>query len=139
MFLKIDPKSGTPVYLQIIEQIKAQIASGRLRIGDRVPTVRELAVDLRVNPNTVSKAYRDLERENILEGRPGVGSHVSGKVSELVFKRKEEEVSRHMERAVVEAYHLQMVRPQVQRIFNDTLNGIYPPDNADGTQEDRHE
>ncbi len=132
MFLKIDPKSGTPVYLQIIEQIKSQIASGRLRIGDRLPTVRDLAVDLRVNPNTVSKAYRELERDNVLEGRPGIGSFVSGKVSGLVLKRKEEEVRRHMERAVVEAYHLQLQRRQITGIFTETLDGIYPPEGAEG-------
>jgi len=73
----IDPKSGVPFYRQIIEQVKFAIASGALSAGDRLPTVRQLAVDLSVNPNTVIRAYRELEIEGVLDTHQGSGTFVS--------------------------------------------------------------
>lgn len=75
--LSIDPKSGVPFYRQIIEQVKFAIASGDLKAGDRLPTVRQLAVDLSVNPNTVIRAYRELEIESLLDTQQGSGTFVS--------------------------------------------------------------
>jgi len=75
--LSIDPKSGVPFYRQIIEQVKFAIASGDLKPGDRLPTVRQLAVDLSINPNTVIRAYRELEIENLLDTQQGSGTFVS--------------------------------------------------------------
>jgi GntR family transcriptional regulator len=75
--LSIDPKSGVPFYRQIIEQVKFSIASGDLKPGDRLPTVRQLAVDLSINPNTVIRAYRELEIENLLDTQQGSGTFVS--------------------------------------------------------------
>jgi GntR family transcriptional regulator len=74
---KLDPKAGTPFYRQIIDQIKFGIASGHLKIGEQLPTVRSLAVDLKVNLNTVAKAYRELEIQNILETQQGTGTFIS--------------------------------------------------------------
>jgi GntR family transcriptional regulator len=73
----IDPRDSTPIYAQIERGLRAAIASGRLRIGDQLPTVRQLAVDLQVNANTISRVYVDLERAGVLETRRGVGSFVS--------------------------------------------------------------
>ena len=77
MELSIDPKSGVPFYRQIIEQVKFAIASGNLAAGDRLPTVRQLAVDLSINPNTVIRAYRELEIEGVLDTHQGSGTFVS--------------------------------------------------------------
>jgi GntR family transcriptional regulator len=77
LVLSIDPKSGVPFYRQIIEQVKFAIASGDLKAGDRLPTVRQLAVDLSVNPNTVIRAYRELEIESLLDTQQGSGTFVS--------------------------------------------------------------
>jgi GntR family transcriptional regulator len=74
--LTVDPRSGVPIYLQIIEQIKRSIALGVLQAGEQLPTVKQLAIDLTVNPNTVARAYRDLEREQVIETAPGRGSFV---------------------------------------------------------------
>jgi GntR family transcriptional regulator len=74
--LTVDPRSGVPIYLQIIEQIKRSIALGILQAGEQLPTVKQLAVDLTVNPNTVARAYRDLERDEVIETAPGRGSFV---------------------------------------------------------------
>ena len=73
---KLDPKSGVPFYRQIIEQIRYGIASGKLQVGEQLPTVRSLAVDLKVNLNTVSKAYRELEIQNVLETQQGTGTFI---------------------------------------------------------------
>lgn len=75
----LDPKAGTPFYRQIIDQIKFGIASGALKAGEQLPTVRALAVDLKVNLNTVSKAYKELEIQNILATQQGSGTYI-GKV-----------------------------------------------------------
>lgn len=72
----IDSRDSTPIYAQIERGLRAAIATGRLRIGDQLPTVRQLAVDLRVNANTVARVYAELERAGVLETRRGVGSFV---------------------------------------------------------------
>lgn len=77
MQFAIDTKSGVPFYRQIIEQVKFAIARGDLQPGDRLPTVRQLAVDLSVNPNTVVRAYRELEIEGTLDTQQGSGTFVS--------------------------------------------------------------
>jgi len=74
--LRIDSKSGVPYYRQIVELIKFGVARGELAPGDRLPTVRQLAVDLSVNPNTVIRAYRQLEAEGVIETQQGSGTFV---------------------------------------------------------------
>ena len=75
--VSIDTRDSTPIYAQIERGLRAAIAAGRLRVGDQLPTVRQLAVELRVNANTVARVYADLEHEGVLETRRGVGSFVS--------------------------------------------------------------
>lgn len=74
--LKLDLKSGVPFYRQIIDQIKSAIATGAVEPGDRLPTVRQLAVDLSINPNTVSRAYTELELTGLVETQMGSGTFV---------------------------------------------------------------
>lgn len=74
---KLDPKSGVPFYRQIIDQIRYGIAAGHLKVGERLPTVRSLSVDLQINPNTISKAYKELEIQNILETQQGTGTFIA--------------------------------------------------------------
>src|SRR5438132_7743165 len=73
----VDAKHPTPLYAQLERSIRFAIATGKLRVGEQLPTVRELAVDLRVNANTVARVYAELERAGVLETRRGVGSFVS--------------------------------------------------------------
>jgi GntR family transcriptional regulator len=73
---KLDPKSGVPFYRQIIDQIRYGIAAGHFKVGDQLPTVRGLAVELKVNLNTVNKAYKELEIKNILETQQGTGTFI---------------------------------------------------------------
>jgi GntR family transcriptional regulator len=74
--VSIDTRDRTPIYAQLNRALRAAIAAGRLRLGDQLPTVRQLAVDLRINANTVARVYADLERDGVLETRRGVGSFV---------------------------------------------------------------
>ena len=74
--VSIDTRDLTPIYAQLNRALRAAIAAGRLRSGDQLPTVRQLAVDLRINANTVARVYTDLERDGVLETRRGVGSFV---------------------------------------------------------------
>ena len=79
----IDLKSGVPFYRQVIEQVKFGIARGTLESGDRLPTVRQLAVDLSINPNTVVRAYRELEIEKVLTTQQGSGTFISDRRPEV--------------------------------------------------------
>jgi GntR family transcriptional regulator len=81
--LRIDTKSGVPFYRQIIEQIRFGIARGELATGDRLPTVRQLAVDLSINPNTVVRAYRELELEGVIDTHQGSGTFVGSRRPEI--------------------------------------------------------
>ncbi len=83
MDFSIDPKSGVPFYRQIIEQVKYGIARGLLTPGDQLPTVRKLAADLSVNPNTVIRAYREMEIEGVLDTQQGSGTFVGNHRPEI--------------------------------------------------------
>jgi len=73
---KLDPKGGIPYYRQVIDQIRFGIVTGNLKVGEQLPTVRALAVQLKVNLNTISKAYRELEIQNVLETQQGTGTFI---------------------------------------------------------------
>ena len=92
----LDPANGTPIYRQIIQQIEYAILSGRLRPKDRLPTIRALAVELKTNPNTIARAYSELEILGILETQVGSGTYISDKkpvVENDSLKRKIREVT----------------------------------------------
>ena len=86
---RLDPKSGVPFYRQIIDQIRYGIASGRLEVGEQLPTVRALAVKLKVNLNTVSKSYKELEIQNVIETQQGTGSFIGTQKIHLPDKERE--------------------------------------------------
>jgi GntR family transcriptional regulator len=83
MFDGLDPKSAVPICRQITDQIRRSVAGGLLAPGDRLPSVRELAARILVNPNTVAKVYRDLERDGLLETRRGDGTYVSPEATSM--------------------------------------------------------
>ncbi len=89
---KLDPKAGIPFYRQIIDQIKFGIATGKLQVGEQLPTVRSLAVQLKVNLNTVSKAYKELEIQNILETYLGSGTFIGATEINISSKEKKEKL-----------------------------------------------
>ena len=79
MLFRVNPSLGTPIYLQLMEQVRHAIETGALRPGDQLPGIRPLAEELVINPNTVAKAYRELEHEGVLELRHGSGAFVSAR------------------------------------------------------------
>ncbi|MFN8259101.1 MAG: GntR family transcriptional regulator [Bacteroidales bacterium] len=88
----LDPKDGSPFYRQIIDQIKFGIASGKLQVGEQLPTVRALAVELKVNLNTVAKAYKELEIQHILETQQGTGTFINSNDILLSEKEKQKKI-----------------------------------------------
>src|SRR2546423_7353111 len=86
----IDARDPTPLYAQLARAIRFAIATGRLAVGDQLPTVRQLAVNLRINANTVAKVYAELERAGVLETRRGVGTFVSARPNEAASRRDRE-------------------------------------------------
>ena len=89
----LDLHSGVPVYRQVIDQVRTGIASGSLTAGDQLPTVRQLAVDLAINPNTVMRAYRELELGGLLETHQGTGTFISDRKPEKKTAERERQLS----------------------------------------------
>jgi GntR family transcriptional regulator len=108
MRLQIDFKSGTPVYLQLVEQVRRAAASGGLHAGEPLPSIRPLAEELRVNRNTVAKAYAELENQGVIETVPGKGCFLKEVNSPLTKSARNDLVIQEIDRAVVAAHHLQI-------------------------------
>jgi len=96
---RLDLQSGVPVYRQIMDQVRGGIASGTLNVGDQLPTVRQLAVDLAINPNTVARAYRELELGGVLETHQGTGTFIGAQK----IKGGDEERSRQLAQIVADS------------------------------------
>ena len=103
MFFRIDPDNGVAIYDQIERQVKYAVAKEALRPGDLVPSVRELAVTLAVNPNTVAKAYRDLQNDGVLEALRGEGLRVAKAAGERCRKARQKLLTERMQGVVMEA------------------------------------
>ena len=99
MLLRIDSTNGVPLYLQIAKEVKHSIAIGSLMPGEQLPSVREIALQITVNPNTVAKAYRELEMRGIVETRRGTGTFVSEKTIAVTKKERRKIVGELIERA----------------------------------------
>lgn len=121
MWLHIDPSSGTPIYRQIVDQVRQAVASGVLRPGDRLPSVRELAVELAVNPNTIAKAYQELERDGVIETPRGKGSYVADREHTLSPEERMRQFSDGVDRLVADAYRLRIDLEEAVRLFRDRL------------------
>jgi GntR family transcriptional regulator len=119
--LTVDPRSGVPIYLQIIEQIKRSVALGVLQDGEQLPTVKQLAIDLTVNPNTVARAYRELEREQVIETAPGRGSFVRANGVTELPKVAAEIGGDALDVALREAKSVGLRREEVRELFDAAL------------------
>ena len=108
MIIQVNFKSGLPVYLQLVEQVKAGAASGALQAGEPLPAIRQLAEQLRINRNTVAKAYSELEGQGIIETLAGKGCFVRANHSPFRKEVRFRMVSEAIDAAVVQAHHLQV-------------------------------
>jgi GntR family transcriptional regulator len=122
LVLQIDFRSGLPIYTQIVNQIHAQVASGILKPGDQLPTVRALAEELRVNFNTVARAYRILDEERIISTQQGRGTYITEipppKVSE---KFRREALEALTQRYISEARRLEFSKSEIKQMVNEQL------------------
>lgn len=121
--MKINLKSGTPIYLQIVEQVKLSALYGRYSMGDRLPPVRELAIELRINPNTVAKAYRTLKDKGIIESQPGGGNFIAQQENNIAIKQKEDTLRKEFEKIITNAEALGINKKRLTEIYNDLLRG----------------
>jgi GntR family transcriptional regulator len=120
--LTVDPRSGVPIYLQVIEQVKRSVALGILASGEQLPTVKQLALDLTINPNTVAKAYRELERDGVIETSPGRGSFVKSNGNAETTKTAATDVARDaIEAAVREAKSIGLGADDIRALANTAV------------------
>jgi GntR family transcriptional regulator len=122
MILRVNFKSGVPVYLQIVQQVKSAAASGVLRPGDALPSVRQLAEELRINRNTAARAYAELESEGVVENRQGAGCYVKANgASPLKKTVRSERLAEDVDALVVTAHHLRVSDVELKALLEERL------------------
>ena len=122
MQIEVDHESGVPIYTQIMEQIKHLVATGRLKPGDQLPTIRQLAVDLRVNPNTVVHAYHELDSQGVLSTQQGRGTFIAAHPDEgRLAEMRRDRLRAIMAGALLEALSLGYKAEELRRAFETQL------------------
>ncbi|HEY3298351.1 MAG TPA: GntR family transcriptional regulator [Armatimonadota bacterium] len=121
MIIRIDTTSAVPVYAQIVQQVKRAIAVGALKPGDSIDSLRETAAKLRVNPLTVSKAYKLLEQDGLLESKQGLGSFVASNVAIPTEEFKRDCVSAGLDMVFSDASHLGMNGQELRNLIEERL------------------
>jgi len=116
----LDPRSGVAPYLQIVQQVKEALRLGFLDVGDQLPTVREVVADLAINPNTVAKAYRGLEREGLVVARPGRGTFITSTLA-VGSLEHHEALRRQLERWLEAAEQAGLDEESVRALISTTL------------------
>lgn len=124
MNIRISTSDGVPIYLQIVNQVKQLCASGKLKAGDELPPVRTLGEQLLINPNTVARAYRELEREGVLVTRRGAGTYVSDTGSTLSRSEKIKILTERVDALLSEAAHLRIGTDEVITLLNGRANAL---------------
>lgn len=131
MHIHISPKDGVPIYRQIIQQVKYLVASGRLSPGEEIPPIRTLAKQLIINPNTVARAYRDLESEGIVESKQGSGTSISENgLSPLARKEKISILTDRCDALVSEAMQLNIERDTLVDIIKQRYDELHTGDQS---------
>lgn len=126
MFLKIDAKNGMPIYEQIVRQIKYAIADGALQEGELVPSVRELARSVAVNPNTVARSYQQLQSENILESVRGTGLAVRKSAIARCRKERTALIQQRIRDVLTEARQSRLDPAELREVIEQELKRIQP-------------
>jgi GntR family transcriptional regulator len=116
----LDARSGVATYLQIVQQVKESLRLGLLDVGDQLPTVREVVADLAINPNTVAKAYRDLERDGLVAARPGRGTFIVSTLAAPSLQHHEA-LRRELERWLAAALRAGLDEESIRALISTTL------------------
>ena len=122
--MRIHPASGVPIYLQIESQVKQAIAAQAVRQNDPLPAVRKLAAELRINPNTVARAYQNLERDGVIRTVQGGGCYVNGQAPRLLKPEKIRRLKPLATQLAVEASQLMLSREDTLRLLEESLNEL---------------
>ncbi len=117
----INSRSGVPIYKQIIMQIEKGVAGEILKPGERLPTVREVALELTVNPNTVARAYRELELRGVISSVQGRGTFIAKNITPVTVEHKEIMIKRLLEELLQEARQLGFKPPELNELFREAL------------------
>lgn len=124
MIWQVDFRSGTPVYLQLVEQVRHAAAAGGLRTGEPLPGIRPLAEELRVNRNTIAKAYTELENHGVIETIPGKGCFLKAVDSLLTKAARNDLLVQEVDRAIVAAHHLQIADGELLALVRKRLDAF---------------
>ena len=124
MLFQIDFKAGKPVYLQLVDQVRYAAASGTLRPNEPLPSIRPLAEELRVNRNTIAKAYAELESQGVIETIPGKGCFVRPNNSPLKKDVRRKLLTEEIDQAIVQAHHLQVPAPEFLELVRERLEAL---------------
>ena len=124
MRIQLNFKSGKPVYLQLVDQVKSAAASGAIRSGETLPSIRPLAEELRVNRNTVAKAYAELENQGVIETVAGKGCFVRANNSPFRKAVRVELLTREIDDAVTQAHHLMVGRADFLRLAEERFDAF---------------
>jgi GntR family transcriptional regulator len=122
MIFQVDFKAGKPVYLQLVDQVRYAAASGMMRAGEPLPSIRPLAEELRVNRNTIAKAYAELESQGVIETVPGKGCFLKENHSPFTKAVREKLLLKEIDEAVVTAHHLQVNRDAFLKMVEERLD-----------------
>ena len=120
--LQINFKSGKPVYLQVVDQIKSAAASGALQTGEPLPSIRPLAEELRLNRNTIAKAYSELESLGVIETLPGRGCFLKENHSGLRKEVRRKLLIAEIDQVIVQAHHLQVARDEFLELLHERMD-----------------
>jgi GntR family transcriptional regulator len=124
MFVHVNSSSGLPLYLQIESQLKYAVAAGALKQGDSLPSVRKLASELRINPNTVARAYQNLERDGLIRTVPGGGTYVADNIPGLLKTEKLKRLRPFAMQVAVEGTQLRLTRDDIVELVEDSLDEL---------------
>jgi GntR family transcriptional regulator len=130
MEFRIEAASRTPIYRQLVAQIREAVARGRLKPEERLPSVRDLSRQLVVNPNTVARVYTELEREGVLNTRPGLGVFVAQPMNELTRRVRKERLTAAIDGFLTEAVHLGFAAGDVLSLVSERMEKFQFPESV---------
>ncbi len=126
MWFDVDPRSDVPIYQQLVDGVKKAVARGILAPGDKLPSVRDLAGRIAINPNTIAKAYQEMEREGIIETLRGQGNFIAEVQARGIDREEKRRRMREMlEKVLVEAYYMQMEEEEVLAMVEEIIREWY--------------
>jgi GntR family transcriptional regulator len=135
LLLRIDPASAEPLFAQLVAGVKRAVATGRMKAGDKLPSVRELASELTINPNTIAKAYQALEAEGVTVSRHGSGTFIADRRVTVTRSEQKRRLREGLDALLADAVHLGLSEGDVRDEFDDAMTRVrFRPDGEEGTR-----